>query len=67
MSVSTIEDINLPQTIYSKDVIILKVNFDKVDIEVVQNVYNILEEVFPENKIIVLDKNIEIEVYRNAN
>ena len=74
LSVLAIENIEvIPQvsqrkevTLHPGDVIVAKVDLEKVDFEVVQSAYNMLEKAFPNNNIMVLDKNIEIEVYRNA-
>ena len=49
------------------DTIVAKVDFNELDIEEIQAAYNILEKAFPRNNILILNKNIELEVYRHAN
>ena len=49
------------------DTIVAKVDFNELDIEEIQAAYNMLEKAFPRNNILILNKNIELEVYRHAN
>lgn len=75
MSVIAIDDVDIVHrlnehkefSLSSGDTIVAKVDVNELDIEEIQAAHNMLEKAFPHNNILILNKNIELEVYRHAN
>lgn len=73
MSVIAIDDIDIVHRLQSHreisltpgDVIVAKVDFNEIDIDMIEATYKMLEKAFPNNNILILNKSIELEVYRN--
>lgn len=49
------------------DTLVAKIDQDLWDIEDAQRFYEILEQAFPNNQILVLFKGVDLEVIKNAN